>query len=90
MERAPDGELLLLDKLTLAELEEDKQSLDRLRRWHRELALRDVFHTPSAQLAAVAVKGSTEASPASASSSPALSASRGPRPEQASRSASVY
>ena len=40
---------LALQKLTMAELEEEEQSLDRLRRWHRELAARDVF---GAQLAA--------------------------------------
>jgi hypothetical protein len=33
-------------KFTLAELEEEEQSLDRLRRWHRELAARDVFGAP--------------------------------------------
>ena len=31
------------DKLTFAELEEEEQSLDRLRRWYRELKRRDVF-----------------------------------------------
>ena len=36
------------DKLTLAELDEEEQSLERLRRWHRELRLRDVLHAPSA------------------------------------------
>jgi hypothetical protein len=35
-------------KFTLAELEEEEQSLDRLRRWHRELAARDVFGAPNA------------------------------------------
>jgi len=35
-------------KLTLAELDEEEQSLERLRRWHRELRLRDVFGAPSA------------------------------------------
>lgn len=34
-------------KFTLAELEEEEQSLDRLRRWHRALSLRDRFGTPS-------------------------------------------
>jgi hypothetical protein len=105
IERAPDGELLVLDahgrdeqteaslaeqyttareaewveflsdcakyhaelerevakkKFTLAELEEEEQSLDRLRRWHRELSLRDTFGAPSAEEAAVALKESTE------------------------------
>lgn len=32
-------------KFTLAELEEEDQSLDRLRRWHRDLKARDVFGT---------------------------------------------
>ena len=32
----------------MAELEEEEQSLDRLRRWHRDLAARDVFGAPLA------------------------------------------
>ncbi len=48
------------NKFTLAELEEEEQSLDRLRRWHRELSLRDSFGAPSAARAAVALKESTE------------------------------
>ncbi|AVZ71310.1 chromate resistance protein ChrB [Streptomyces lunaelactis] len=35
-------------KLTLAELEEEEQSLERLRRWHRDLTARDVFGAPEA------------------------------------------
>lgn len=35
-------------KFTLAELEEDEQSLERLRRWYRELKARDVFGAPAA------------------------------------------
>ena len=35
-------------KLTLAELDEEEQSLERLRRWHRELRLRDLLGAPSA------------------------------------------
>jgi hypothetical protein len=35
-------------KLTLAELDEEEQSLERLRRWHRALRLRDVLGAPSA------------------------------------------
>jgi hypothetical protein len=31
------------DKLTLAELDEEQQSPERLRRWHRELRLRDLL-----------------------------------------------
>lgn len=34
-------------KFTMAELEEDEQSLERLRRWYRELKARDVFGTPN-------------------------------------------
>jgi len=30
-------------KFTLAELDEEEQNVDRLRRWHRELRLRDLF-----------------------------------------------
>jgi Protein ChrB, N-terminal len=35
-------------KFTLAELDEEEQSLERLRRWFRELKLRDLFGAPSA------------------------------------------
>lgn len=35
-------------KFTLAELDEEEHSLDRLRRWHRELKTRDVFGAPAA------------------------------------------
>jgi hypothetical protein len=35
-------------KLTLAELEEEEQSLERLRRWHRDIKARDVFGAPNA------------------------------------------
>jgi hypothetical protein len=35
-------------KLTLAELDEEEQSLDRLRRWYRTIRARDVFGAPSA------------------------------------------
>jgi hypothetical protein len=38
-------------KLTFAELEEEEQSLDRLRRWYRELKRRDVFALPEATAA---------------------------------------
>lgn len=31
------------EKFTLAELDEEEQNIDRLRRWHRELRSRDVF-----------------------------------------------
>ncbi|WP_395366799.1 Chromate resistance protein ChrB [Streptomyces sp. YH02] len=39
-------------KFTLAELEEEEQSLERLRRWHRDLTARDVFGAPQAPRAA--------------------------------------
>lgn len=35
-------------KFTMAELEEEEHSLERLRRWQRELAARDVFGAPTA------------------------------------------
>jgi hypothetical protein len=38
-------------KFTRAELDEEEQSLERLRRWYRELKLRDVFGAPSASKA---------------------------------------
>jgi hypothetical protein len=34
-------------KFTLAELDEEEQSLERLRRWYRELKFRDLFAAPS-------------------------------------------
>ena len=43
-------------KFTLAELEEEEQSLERLRRWHRDLATRDVFGAPGAPQAAKELK----------------------------------
>ena len=47
-------------KFTLAELEEEEQSLERLRRWHRELATRDVFGAPNAAEAGQQLKHCTE------------------------------
>ncbi|NQX13522.1 chromate resistance protein ChrB [Microbacteriaceae bacterium VKM Ac-2855] len=38
---------IAIDKLTMAELEEEEQSLDRLRRWHHDLKKRDVFGVPA-------------------------------------------
>jgi hypothetical protein len=38
-------------KLTLAELDEEEQSLDRLRRWYRAIKARDLFVAPSAAAA---------------------------------------
>lgn len=37
-----------IQKFTLAELDEEEQALDRLRRWQRELRARDLFGAPSA------------------------------------------
>lgn len=36
------------EKLTLAELDEEEQSLERLRRWYRAIRARDVYGAPSA------------------------------------------
>lgn len=47
-------------KFTLAELEEEEQSLERLRRWYRELATRDVFGAPTAAEAGQQLKHCTE------------------------------
>ncbi|MFE1291188.1 Chromate resistance protein ChrB [Streptomyces sp. NPDC058751] len=43
-------------KFTLAELEEEEQSLERLRRWHRDLTARDVFGAPEAAEAGLRLK----------------------------------
>lgn len=48
-----------IEKFTLAELEEEEQSLDRLRRWQRSLALRDRFGAPSGPEAGGRVAGCT-------------------------------
>ncbi len=45
-----------IEKFTLAELEEEEQSLERLRRWHRDLTVRDVFGTPEAGQASTRLK----------------------------------
>jgi hypothetical protein len=45
-----------IGKFTLAELEEEEQSLERLRRWHRDLTSRDVFGTPEAEQATARLK----------------------------------
>lgn len=45
-----------IGKFTLAELEEEEQSLERLRRWHRDLAARDVFNTPAGAAATERLK----------------------------------
>ncbi|WP_326771317.1 Chromate resistance protein ChrB [Streptomyces sp. NBC_01445] len=46
-------------KFTLAELEEEEQSLERLRRWHRDLTARDVFGAPEAAEAGIRLKQCT-------------------------------
>jgi len=38
-------------KFIFAELDEEEQSMERMRRWFREIKSRDVFHAPSAGLA---------------------------------------
>ncbi|MCX4578082.1 chromate resistance protein ChrB [Streptomyces sp. NBC_01571] len=48
-------------KFTLAELEEEEQSLERLRRWHRDLTARDVFGAPEAAEAGERLKKCTAA-----------------------------
>ncbi|RCV53385.1 Chromate resistance protein ChrB [Marinitenerispora sediminis] len=48
-------------KFTLAELEEEEQSLERLRRWHRDLQTRDVFGVPEALRAAERLRACTAA-----------------------------
>ncbi|MFF0813878.1 Chromate resistance protein ChrB [Rhodococcus sp. NPDC003318] len=49
-----------LGKFTLAELEEEEQSLERLRRWHRDVKARDVFGAPSAAAAAERLRHCTD------------------------------
>ena len=48
-------------KLTLAELDEEEQSLDRLRRWYRTIRARDLFGAPSAGAADRRLKDCAEA-----------------------------
>ena len=45
-----------IGKFTLAELEEEEQSLERLRRWHRDLTARDVVGVPEAVEAGTRLK----------------------------------
>lgn len=47
-------------KFTMAELEEEEHSLERLRRWHRDLQARDVFGAPAAADAEVQLKHCTQ------------------------------
>jgi DNA-binding transcriptional regulator PaaX len=49
-----------IGKFTMAELEEEEHSLERLRRWHRELAARDVFGASTAAEASQQLKHCTE------------------------------
>jgi len=48
------------EKFTAAELDEEEQNLERLRRWHRDLAARDVLGAPSAAEAELRLKTSGE------------------------------
>jgi hypothetical protein len=48
-------------KLTLAELDEEEQSLDRLRRWYRTIKARDLYSAPSAPAAERRFKECAEA-----------------------------
>lgn len=43
-------------KFTFAELEEEEQSLERLRRWYRDLKKRDVLALPAAEGAAARLR----------------------------------
>src|SRR5215471_11976375 len=52
---------VLKGKLTLAELDEEEQSLDRLRRWYRTIRARDLFGAPSAPAAERRLKECAEA-----------------------------
>jgi vacuolar-type H+-ATPase subunit I/STV1 len=48
------------EKFTAAELDEEEQNLERLRRWFRELRARDVFVAPSQERAEVRFKECSE------------------------------
>ena len=48
------------EKFTLAELDEEEQNIDRLRRWYRELRARDLFGAPSAGAAEERFKACAE------------------------------
>ena len=47
-------------KFTLAELDEEEQSLDRLRRWYRDIKVRDLFGAPTAAQAEQRLKHCAE------------------------------
>jgi hypothetical protein len=49
------------EKFTLAELDEEEQNLDRLKRWYRELRARDLFGAPTAPAAERRLKTCEEA-----------------------------
>jgi DNA-binding transcriptional regulator PaaX len=49
-----------IEKFTVAELDEEEHSYERLRRWYRELRSRDVFGAPSAGPAEQRLKASGE------------------------------
>lgn len=51
------GKEISSGKFTFAELEEEEQSLERLRRWYRDLKSRDVLHLPEAETAAERLAG---------------------------------
>jgi hypothetical protein len=51
---------IAIRKFTAAELDEEEQNLERLRRWHAELRERDVLGAPSAAEAEIRLKGSIE------------------------------
>jgi ChrB-like protein len=51
---------IAIEKFTSAELDEEEQNLDRLRRWYRELRARDPIGAPSAETAELRLKSSTE------------------------------
>ena len=54
--RGRDRQGAAAGKLTVAELEEEEQSLERLRRWFRELKTRDVLVAPGAAEAEARLK----------------------------------
>jgi len=45
------------EKFTFGELEEEEQSLERLRRWHHDLMKRDALHLPEAAQAGARLRG---------------------------------
>ena len=49
-----------IEKFTLAELDEEEQNCERLRRWYRELRGRDLFGAPTAGVAEVRLKECNE------------------------------